>query len=196
MTASKPGPKSQHDTHYRILNLPSTLSASSSSATPLTPQILKQAYHRALLAHHPDKTTPSQPVVKSRESTIDQITPAYKTLLDPRLRGEYDRELRLSRTSNDNDDTDTETDAERAFRTGLETLDLDDMTLVEEHGEKEMMDMYTHPCRCGTEGGFDVSERDLEEAAEGGDAEVVVPCRGCSLWVRVLFGVEEEEADG
>jgi diphthamide biosynthesis protein 4 len=38
---------------------------------------------------------------------------------------------------------------------------------------------------------LEVREEDLEDAGEEG--EVVVGCRGCSLWLRVLFGVVEEE---
>jgi hypothetical protein len=34
-------------------------------------------------------------------------------------------------------------------------------------------------------------ESDLEEATE--DGEISVGCRGCSLWLKVLFGVMEEE---
>lgn len=204
-------------THYRILNLPSASATSQTQPSSLiTPQLLKQAYHRALLAHHPDKDNNSSSSSSSNHTTktppptrytIDQITLAYKTLLDPRLRAEYDREIRLKNTltstTNDNGDADDEdeddvfeTETERAFRTGLETIDLDDMKL--ETNTDSDVDSYTHPCRCGTDGGYVVTEQDLEEAAVsvlhgGGEGEVVVPCRGCSLWIRVLFGIEEED---
>lgn len=56
-------------------------------------------------------------------------------------------------------------------------------------------------CRCGEERGYVVREGDLERVEGLGEREIVVGCCGCSLWVRVGFGVveggddeEEEEA--
>lgn len=52
---------------------------------------------------------------------------------------------------------------------------------------------WTAPChRCATDPGFVVSEAALESAERRGEGEVLVGCRGCSLWVRVEFGVVEE----
>ncbi|KAF2280894.1 uncharacterized protein EI97DRAFT_454129 [Westerdykella ornata] len=50
---------------------------------------------------------------------------------------------------------------------------------------------WTHPCRCGSAPGFQIRESALEDAAARGETEVLVGCGGCSLWVRVGFGVEE-----
>lgn len=74
------------------------------------------------------------------------------------------------------------------FRTGIETVDLDDLEVDEAQG------IWYRSCRCGDERGFLIKEADLEEAAE--DGEVSVGCRGCSLWLKVLFGVVEDDAEG
>ncbi|PVH95012.1 hypothetical protein DM02DRAFT_660514 [Periconia macrospinosa] len=60
---------------------------------------------------------------------------------------------------------------------------------VEGQGEIQ----WTTPChRCGADPGFVVREKELEDAEARGEGEVLVGCRGCSLWVRVEFGVVEE----
>ncbi|OJJ79191.1 uncharacterized protein ASPGLDRAFT_94220, partial [Aspergillus glaucus CBS 516.65] len=176
--------------YYTILNLPFT-----SSAT-LTKQQLKLAYHRALLRHHPDKTNAKEDHLAQqtpdRDSdtqptnayTIDQITTAYKTLSSPSLRSEYDRALRLDRAKiveREKNGT--------VFHTGLEVVDLED--LVEDDSDNNGEGVWYRGCRCGDERGFMVTEGDLEREVEGG--EVVVGCRGCSLYMKVLFAVEDGE---
>jgi curved DNA-binding protein CbpA len=120
--------------------------------------------------------------VDQRAYTIDEITTAYKTLSDPALRAEYDRTLRLDRLKV----------AERektgdVFHTGLEIVDLEDLA-CEEDGESGAC--WYRGCRCGDERGFLVTEDDLEREVDHG--EVVVGCRGCSLWLKVLFAVEDD----
>ncbi|PYH40496.1 diphthamide biosynthesis protein 4 [Aspergillus saccharolyticus JOP 1030-1] len=181
--------------YYEILSVRFT-------SAPISKQELKSAYHRALLKHHPDKaaasagaaaqdapasllasdTHGSQP---ARAYTIDEITAAYKVLSDPSLRAEYDRTLRLDRAR--------AAGLEKArgngvlFHTGLEVVDLEDLSCEEgEDGE----DFWYRGCRCGDERGFLLTERDLEKEAENG--EIVVGCRGCSLWMKVLFAVEDD----
>ena len=73
------------------------------------------------------------------------------------------------------------------FRSGLEVVDLDDLS-HDERGE-----VWFKSCRCGEGRGFQFSEADLEEASEIG--ELHVGCRGCSLWLKVLFGFVEGEAE-
>ncbi|KAJ0414669.1 hypothetical protein BJY00DRAFT_294642 [Aspergillus carlsbadensis] len=191
--------------YYEILNLPFP-------STTLSKQHLKLAYHKALLKHHPDKassaiardavtspapttttlpsldtTTTSSPSQSHKPITIDQITAAYKTLSDPSLRAEYDRSLRLDRTRTaEREKTGT------VFHTGLEVVDLEDLACDEGSGaDGELQEaVWYRGCRCGDERGFCVSEGDLEREAEHG--EVVVGCRGCSLYMKVLFAVEEE----
>ncbi|KAJ5811885.1 hypothetical protein N7474_008186 [Penicillium riverlandense] len=182
--------------YYAILNLPFT----GSSGPILSKQQIKLAYHKALLAHHPDKAStvafadepalqgsiphhaPGQGKAQLRTYTIDEITTAYKTLSDPFLRADYDRALRLDRAKV----------AERektgdVFHTGLEIVDLEDLA-CDEDGTDATMCWY-RGCRCGDERGFLVTEADLEREAEHG--EIVLGCRGCSLWLKVLFAVED-----
>ncbi|PKY00282.1 DnaJ-domain-containing protein, partial [Aspergillus campestris IBT 28561] len=168
----------QTHTHYEILNIPFPTSSSSSSTT-LTKQQLKTAYHKALLQHHPDKTsstsspsTPTSTTINAttnsdRKHTIDAITTAYKTLSDPRQRAEYDTRLRLERNTHS-----TQTSGPDAhFHTGLEVIDLEDLHCEETDTET----VWYRGCRCGDERGFLVTEEDLEREVEGG--EVVVGCR-------------------
>ncbi|KAJ5222348.1 DnaJ-domain-containing protein [Penicillium citrinum] len=175
--------------YYQVLSLPF------GPSTSLSKQQLKLAYHKALLRHHPDKaatiardtsvrassTSNSEPHdTHATQFTIDEITTAYKTLSDPTLRAEYDRVLRLDRVKG----------AERektgdVFHTGLEVVDLEDLG-CDESGEEIV---WYRGCRCGDERGFLVSEDELEKEVEHG--EIVVGCRGCSLWLKVLFAVEE-----
>ncbi|RDW81306.1 Diphthamide biosynthesis protein 4 [Aspergillus mulundensis] len=179
---------------YEILNLPFP-------CTSLTKQQLKIAYHKALLKHHPDKApavanlkenlnlpgydTP-QPATERKGFTIDAITSAYKTLSDPIQRAEYDRALRLDRSrlgGGDKGGNGT------VFHTGLEVVDLEDLDCDEEGEEGEAV--WYRSCRCGDERGFLVSEGDLEREVESG--EIVVGCRGCSLYMKVLFAVQDDE---
>ncbi|KAI9931119.1 hypothetical protein ASPWEDRAFT_166932 [Aspergillus wentii DTO 134E9] len=180
-----------HD-HYQILNLPFT-----GTPTALSKQQLKIAYHKALLKHHPDKApgadTPSayngDGNSQTSSYTVDQITTAYKTLSDPSLRAEYDRSLRLDRAKvAEREKTGT------VFHTGLEVVDLEDLALDESaEGESGDAEAYWYrACRCGDDKGFLVTEQDLEREAEHG--EIVIGCRGCSLWMKILFAVEDEDA--
>jgi curved DNA-binding protein CbpA len=195
--------------YYEILNLPFP-------STSLSKQHLKLAYHKALLKHHPDKassaiardpvttpqrTTTTLPSYNSTTTTIsssqthnpvtiDQITTAYKTLSDPSLRAEYDRSFRLDRTRTaEREKTGT------VFHTGLEVVDLEDLACDEGGGEDggSQEAVWYRGCRCGDERGFCVSEGDLEREAEHG--EVVVGCQGCSLYMKVLFAVEEDDGE-
>ncbi|KAJ5406441.1 heme peroxidase [Penicillium sp. CMV-2018d] len=182
---------------------------SGSSSTVLSKQQIKIAYHKALLKHHPDKagavaretglsgstnptpTSTPNPLFANSDGnssrqlyTIDQITTAYKTLSDPALRAEYNRSLRLDRLKV----------AERektgdVFHTGLEIVDLEDLACEEAEGADG--DCWYRGCRCGDERGFLVNEEDLEREAEHG--EIIIGCRGCSLWLKILFAVEAEE---
>lgn len=187
----------RHD-YYHILNLPFT-----TPPAALSKQQLKIAYHKALLKHHPDKaisvaatparthdtktaycSSPDRNADTSPTFTIDEITAAYKTLSDPALRAEYDRVLRLERVTAGKGDK----GAEAAFHTGLEVVDLEDL-VCEEMGDGEGLLCWYRGCRCGDERGFMVTEKDLEKEAEHG--EVVIGCRGCSLWMKILFAMEE-----
>lgn len=141
----------------------------------ITPAELKQAYKRALLAHHPDKKL-SHPGA-AVDTTVDIITQAFRTLADPVLRAEYDRDQRLRAEDSG------EHSAQRNTRhTGMETLDLEDLEYA------NITEAWTRPCRCGSDPAFVVTEAELENNVDYG--ELIVGCKGCSLWLKVLFGVE------
>lgn len=185
---------------YEILSLPFT----GSSTTVLSKQQIKIAYHKALLKHHPDKanavaketvlngstvSTNSFPAKSDanpprQQYTIDQITAAYKTLSDPALRAEYNRSLRLDRLKVAQREKTSD-----VFHTGLEIVDLEDLACEEAEGGDG--DCWYRGCRCGDERGFLVNEEDLEREAEHG--EIIIGCRGCSLWLKILFAVEADE---
>ncbi|CAF9915571.1 Diphthamide biosynthesis protein 4 [Imshaugia aleurites] len=159
--------------HYEVLALPTNPSTNRS----LTDRDIRHAYRRSLLLHHPDKTRPSLTSPPSSQQTIDAITLAYKMLIDPSTRSEYDRSLIASSST-----------ATRApfqpSHAGLETVDLGDM------GYDANEQMWYRGCRCGKDGAYVVMEEELELNAEYG--ETITPCQGCSLWLRVTFAVVEE----
>ncbi len=159
--------------HYEVLALPSNPSASKD----LTDRDIRLAYRRALLLHHPDKSRPSLTSPPTSQYTIDAITLAYKTLISPSARSEYDRSLITSSSS-------ASRIPNRPSHPGLETVDLDDM------GYDEKEQMWYRRCRCGRDGVYVITEEELELNAEYG--ETITPCQGCSLWLRVTFAVAED----
>ncbi|KAL2124656.1 hypothetical protein VTJ04DRAFT_1021 [Mycothermus thermophilus] len=185
-------------TYYQILSLsPSTLSSSSSSEPE--EQLIRRAYRRALLAHHPDKAKPNHPLsniggtTQGNETplyTIDQITTAYATLSRPSLRQAYD----LALLQHQQQTSSFQGIGRENFQTGIEIVDLDDLqttTITVGSGEEETR--WYRACRCGNPRGYEFGEADLEEAADVG--ELMVGCADCSLWLRVQFAVIEEEEE-
>lgn len=169
-------------TYYEILSIPFD------SSRPLSAQEIKQAYRRALLTHHPDKTSgyhtdvqknPSTGSSHDLKPTVDEITLAYRTLSSPSQRASYDRELLLLRSSEKTQGS------QQSFHTGLEIIDLDDLAY------SEVDNHWFRPCRCGLDKGYMVTEQELE--AHEKDGEIVVGCCGCSLWIKVVYGVMDEE---
>lgn len=159
-------PEKIHDQdHYAILDL-------SYTDKHLDEKTVKVAYRRALLLHHPDKSSPTSKPTPN----VDQIIVAYKTLADPTARSEYDRVRKLKLPT---DRTTTIT----AYP-GLETVDLDDLLYDEAQGT------WYRSCRCGKDRAYLVAEEELETNAEHG--EIVTGCQGCSLWLRVTFAVAED----
>ncbi|KAK3356134.1 hypothetical protein B0H65DRAFT_68848 [Neurospora tetraspora] len=190
-------------TLYEILSL--------SPTSDLTPALIKQAYRRALLTHHPDKSTQhshqkqqqSTPNANPNPSsnsnsnghskplyTIDQISHAYTTLSSPSLRTQYDAALRTASRSSFTSSHHASSHArEQDFQTGIDTIDLDDMVFVETDNNGK--DTWYRSCRCGNERGFALTEEDLEENADLG--EVLVQCADCTIWLRVCYVVAEDE---
>lgn len=192
MPSSSPFPTTTTNRdYYEILNIPSS---SAKNLPIVSKQQLKNAYHKALLKHHPDKSSPSPtPAPGGRGGalayTIDDITNAYKVLSDPELRAEYDRDLILQRKSFNK--AAGKTDDDVSFHTGLEVVDLEDMTEQDDEATRSLI--WHRGCRCGDEKGFIVTEDELEAEAHHG--EILVGCRGCSLWIKVLFAVEEDRQE-
>jgi diphthamide biosynthesis protein 4 len=55
------------------------------------------------------------------------------------------------------------------------SVDLDEMTYHEDTAS------YSFACRCGINGGFEITEEDLERGKD------MVECRGCSSVIRVSY---------
>lgn len=167
-------------THYEILSLPPSLRESPN----ISVQTLRNAYRRALLQNHPDKTSALKTnLTNTTKFTVDQISEAFNVLGDTKRRAKYDAELKLQHTGASGRARGNE---EQGFRTGVEVVDLDDLECEEGEG------VWYRSCRCGEEKGFEVREQDLEKVSGEGESEISVGCKGCSLWLRVLFGVVDE----
>lgn len=176
-------------TLYEILSL--------SPTSDLNPQLVKQAYRRALLTHHPDKSTQQSHQKQSNNSTgskplytIDQISLAYTTLSSPRLKTQYDTSLRSSRTY---PLSSSSRSLEEDFQTGIDTVDLDDLVFIDSEENGNGKDTWYRSCRCGNERGFALTEEDLEENADLG--EVLVQCQDCTIWLRVCYVVAEDDEE-
>ena len=153
--------------HYDILNISPNLF----SDTEQNEKIIKLAYRRALLQQHPDRSDLHS---SKRNYSVDQIILAYKTLIDPATRCDYDRfrasKPRLSTLAH-------------VSVTGLETIDLDDLSYDEAQA------VWYRSCRCGLNRSYVLSEQDLDMNAERG--EIVAGCPGCSIWLRVTFATDD-----
>lgn len=156
--------------HYEILALPSPLT----SGENLNETDVKQAYHKALLQHHPDKNA-SKPSAVTGPS-IDEITIAYKVLSNAQTRLVYNNFLRAERQKSEPNGT------KSLVRS--EIVDLDDLEYDEVQGA------WYRACRCGNDRGYLITEAELEREVEHG--EIVIGCSGCSLWMKVVF----QKADG
>ena len=159
--------------HYRILDLP----CSPHTGNKPSQTDIKAAYRRALLQHHPDKREKqSSNTYQKPTYTLDQIFLAYKTLVDPRARFDYDQSLKTTNSVVSTSGKDA--------HPGLETSDLDELAFDSEHS------IWSKSCRCGNSRGFEISEKDLEESVEYG--EIITGCKGCSLWLRVTFATVDD----
>lgn len=164
--------------YYEILGLPEAFH----DGPNLPAQSLRTAYRRALLQNHPDKSASNSLIFPRTTYSIDQITEAFSTLSNPKSQAKYDADLKLQRATANGGQ------AKQIFHTGIETVDLDDLEI------DEAQSIWFRSCRCGDDRGFLIKETDLDEAASEG--EISVGCRGCSLWLKVLFGVIVDDTSG
>ncbi|KAI6250415.1 Diphthamide biosynthesis protein 4 [Erysiphe necator] len=161
-------------TYYEILGLSEEFQKSPS----ISSKKLRAAYRHTLLQHHPDKTSSSITRRNRQTFTVDQISQAFSTLLDPLSKAKYDHEIKMRRILS----ADSRKGADDSV--GMETIDLEELE-SDEHNK-----LWYKSCRCGNGQGYLILEKDLEAAVH--DQEIYVECRGCSLMLKVLFAINEE----
>ncbi|KAL2427341.1 Diphthamide biosynthesis protein 4 [Exophiala dermatitidis] len=171
-----PRARGKQYTHYDVLSL-----SRHPTRNSLPKDEIKAAYRRALLLHHPDKISQSGRASKASTTarptplySVDEIVVAYEVLADPERRAAYDRALIQEEESEGCD---------RGTHTGVESYDLEDLPY------DETQNIWYRHCRCGDERGYILTEADLEKESE--QREVYVGCRGCSLFIKVLFELAE-----
>lgn len=126
--------------HYALLGVSADASAGE----------IKTAYHRTLLAHHPDKTG------QNKSMDFAELKRAYETLSSPKLRAEYDSQQR------------TDARQKGASQRPAQVVSLDEFT---EHPDG----VWRYPCRCGRSYVLlaDDLERDVHLVGCEGCSEVV-----------------------
>lgn len=205
--------------YYHLLNIPeekrhnnNNNSGIGQPATLIPPHELRQAYKRALLHHHPDKQKKKKPQESTSSpttyppaaaATIDEITEAYRVLGNASERAKYDVELRKWKTMNNHlHQHHHQADVIITTRhTGMEIVDLEELDfegggLENEENENASAtatatgNIWKRACRCGSIPAFVVTEAELEKSADEG--ELVTGCKGCSLWLKVMFTVDDD----
>lgn len=137
-------------------------------------EALRAAYHRKLLATHPDKASPE----KAEDVSITQIKQAYETLSDAEKCKQYDAEL-------------TEMFKKEGFSITGAGLDL--YTLASFEVLEDADPVWSRDCpRCSAQNSIELRETDLEIGTPDGlgGYQIMAPCQSCSLWITVLY--EEE----
>lgn len=199
--------------YYHLLNIPeekrnnnnNNNSGIGQPATIIPPHELRQAYKRALLHHHPDKqqkkktqeSTSSPTTYPPAAATIDEITEAYRVLGNASERAKYDVELRKWKMMNNHHhQQNNQADVIITTRhTGMEIVDLEELDfevggLETENDATATGNIWKRACRCGSIPAFVVTEAELEKSADEG--ELVTGCKGCSLWLKVMFTVDDD----
>ena len=158
-------------THYEVLGL----NFDQVGPCGISHDEIKTAYRLALLANHPDKHQEYNlaQAMPARYS-VDEVTKAYNTLIDPARRLQYNKRLQNELREKDNN-------ARESQHIGVDAIDLDDLDYHSHRKE------WYRGCRCGRS--FRITEQQLERHCE--DGEIDVECTGCSLLLRVTFFIAE-----
>ncbi|ORX82524.1 DnaJ-domain-containing protein [Anaeromyces robustus] len=133
--------------------------------------IIKKTYQKLILKYHPDKLQQSgiksQEIIEENNRKFQEIQKAWDNISTPQKKIQYDKELLAKSFKQD----------------GVinEEIDLDDM----EYDEEE--EAYYSECRCG--GIYKITVEDLENNIN------VVSCDVCSLKIKVLYEVIEDEIE-
>ena len=130
---------------------------------------VKQAYHQALLRHHPDKRHGPH-ASAAGDVNVALIQQAYRVLSSPASRAAYD----ASR-------------AEAQAKGGPRPAQVVSLEEFAESGDGAGRMTWTYSCRCG--GTYIVREEQLE------DGQHLVGCNSCSEVVWVGFEVADEVED-
>ena len=167
-------------TYYEILNVPPDVTTAG----------LKKAYKELLLSTHPDKDKVRKEQTKHNLASIDDIKEAYNTLIDPKLRSDYDSKLVQIGKQN----------GVYKFGDGVDEVSLDTFRPVEDVETSDSVMHYVRSCpRCHTPDGFRLDDNLLEEYAvscedrDDGMYQVLVQCNSCSLWLKVNFYAVDDE---
>lgn len=140
--------------YYRLLAVPRTASVTE----------IKTAYHRALLAFHPDKRTQ---IASNLSVDISSIKDAYTTLSSPQLRTQYDEQFQIARAP--------------AGPRPAQVISLEEF--AEEMTGDQMSWRYS--CRCG--GAYTIKEVDMD------NGQHLVGCSSCSEVVLVGYELADDE---
>ncbi|EPE03944.1 hypothetical protein F503_04792 [Ophiostoma piceae UAMH 11346] len=176
-------------------------SASSASADDATRSaLLRRAYRRALLQHHPDKqVSGSKSGRTAYKYTVDEIRSAYASLGGGGGQSAAAKAVLGGLATG-------------STATGLEIVDLDELPFDEVGDGDEPVQTWYRSCRCGNARGFTFSEHDLEEEldaeametlaggagssrSEPAVGELMVGCQDCSLWLCVHFAAAPDDED-
>lgn len=150
-------------TYYDVLGLPNRAG---------TLHDIKAAYHRALLAAHPDK------VSGTTGAEVDLIREAWTILSNEDTRKEYDAKLKSNKPLVASGLVNLVSVDGLIIKDSFVSVDLDDMSYSPETLK------YSFPCRCGKS--FTVAEDDLERGRD------LVEGKGCSSWIRISYGILAE----
>ncbi|KAJ4388545.1 Diphthamide biosynthesis protein 4 [Gnomoniopsis smithogilvyi] len=187
-------------THFEILSL--SARSLDGQGPDEQSEIVKKAYRRALLKHHPDKQaqtsaekSDASSATYSQHFTVDQITEAYNVLSDEQQRRKYTRNLRAQSKATFSSNARTTTRGSRKAKTAqVETVNLDDLSWS---GKRRL---YYHACQgCGKARGFTLREDDIEDEDE--DYELMIECSGCEKELKVVVpalvdGPESSQGEG